>query len=261
MERDDTGTADHGPDGKYGPGGAGGGARPVLEYRGRRFLLDAGSSGRFADNAQKLGVDLDGVELAALSHGHYDHADGLRAFFALNDRAPVYIRPQAGEAYYSKSGGSPRFVGIHREIWEGFRDRFVPVDGLYPLCPGAWLAPETVRGGPFASREPNLLRKVGEDRFLPDDFSHEQSMVLETGRGLVVLNSCCHGGGLHMLSPGANALNCPPDYVRQVAAALLELGVEHLWTGHCTGPAAFALLKEELGDRVEPLTGGMRLGI
>ena len=114
-----------------------------LEYRGRRFLLDAGSSGRFADNAQKLGVDLDGVELAALSHGHYDHADGLRAFFALNDRAPVYIRPQAGEAYYSKSGGSPRFVGIHREIWEGFRDRFVPVDGLYPLCPGAWLAPET----------------------------------------------------------------------------------------------------------------------
>ena len=195
----------------------------------------------------------------------------------------MYIRPQAGEAYYSKSGGSPRFVGIHREIWEGFRDRFVPVDGLYPLCPGAWLAPETVRGGPFASREPNLLRKVGEDRLLPDDFSHEQSMVLETGRGLVVLNSCCHGGvvnivkgvldqfpgqrvyallgGLHMLSPGANALNCPPDYVRQVAAALLELGVEYLWTGHCTGPAAFALLKEELGDRVEPLTGGMRLGI
>lgn len=170
-----------------------------LEYRGRRFLLDAGSSGRFADNAQKLGVDLDGVELAALSHGHYDHADGLRAFFALNDRAPVYIRPQAGEAYYSKSGGSPRFVGIHREIWEGFRDRFVPVDGLYPLCPGAWLAPETVRGGPFASREPNLLRKVGEDRFLPDDFSHEQSMVLETGRGLVVLNSCCHGGVVNIV--------------------------------------------------------------
>ena len=63
----------------------------------------------------------------------------------------------------------------------------------------AWLAPETVRGGPFASREPNLLRKVGEDRLLPDDFSHEQSMVLETGRGLVVLNSCCHGGVVNIV--------------------------------------------------------------
>ena len=178
----------------------------VLEYRGRRFLLDAGSSGRFADNAQKLGVDLDGVELAALSHGHYDHADGLRAFFALNDRAPVYIRPQAGEAYYSKSGGSPRFVGIHREIWEGFRDRFVPVDGLYPLCPGAWLAPETVRGGPFASREPNLLRKVGADRFLTDAFSLAQSRVLETGRGRVGLEWCCLGGvGLCVRYPSGRA--------------------------------------------------------
>lgn len=78
-----------------------------LEYRGRRLLLDAGSSGRFADNARKLGVDLERVELAALSHGHYDHADGLRAFFARNDRAPVYIRPQVGDAYYSKSGAPP----------------------------------------------------------------------------------------------------------------------------------------------------------
>ena len=225
-----------------------------LEYRGRCFLLDAGSSGRFADNAQKLGVDLDGVELAALSHGHYDHADGLRAFFALNDRAPVYIRPQAGEAYYSKSGGSPRFVGIHREIWEGFRDRFVPVDGLYPLCPGAWLAPETVRGGPFASREPNLLRKVGEDRFLPDDFSHEQSMVLETGRGLVVLNSCCHGGVVNIEGragpvPGTAGL-CPagrPAYAQswgqcaQLSPGLCPPGGRRAAGAGCGAPVDGAL--------------------
>ena len=124
---------------------------------------------------------------------------------------------------------------------------------------------------------------MGGGRFWREDGSDEQSMVVGPGRGLGGLNSCgpggvvssvkgvldqCPGqrvyavlGDLHMLCPGANALNCPPDYVRQVAAALLELGVEHLWTGHCTGPAAFALLKEELGDRVEPLTGGMRLGI
>lgn len=154
-----------------------------LEYRGRRFLLDAGSSGRFADNAQKLGVDLDGVELAALSHGHYDHADGLRAFFALNDRAPVYIRPQAGRLTTPSREAPPDLWASHREIWEGFRDRFVPVDGLYPLCPGAWLAPETVRGGPFASREPNLLRKVGEDRFLPTTFPTSSPWCWRPGGG------------------------------------------------------------------------------
>ena len=139
-------------------------------------------------------MDLDGVELAALSHGHYDHADGLRAFFALNDRAPVYIRPQAGEAYYSKSGGSPRFVGIHWEILGGLPG---------PLRAGGWAVPPLPRGLAGAGDRPgralcqpgalNLLRKVGEDRLLPDDFSHEQSMVLETGRGLVVLTPAAMG--------------------------------------------------------------------
>ena len=66
-----------------------------IQYRGKKLLLDAGSSGKFADNAQALGVDLSGVELAALSHGHYDHADGLRRFFQVNDRAKVYLRPGA----------------------------------------------------------------------------------------------------------------------------------------------------------------------
>ena len=247
-----------------------------LEYRGRRFLLDAGSSGRFADNAQKLGVDLDGVELAALSHGHYDHADGLRAFFALNDRAPVYIRPQAGEAYYSKSGGSPRFVGIHREIWEGFRDRFVPVDGLYPLCPGAWLAPETVRGGPFASREPNLLRKVGEDRFLPDDFSHEQSLVLDTKEGLVIFNSCSHGGAdviireaeaafpgkqIYGLIGGFHLFRSEDQEVRELADRIRKTGIRRICTGHCTGERAMEILKEELGDMAEQIYTGFEIEV
>ena len=72
-----------------------------IEYRGKRLLLDGGASGRFADNAQKLGVDLADVDLGVLSHGHYDHADGLRRFFQLNQRAKVYVRPQAGGPYFS----------------------------------------------------------------------------------------------------------------------------------------------------------------
>ena len=74
-----------------------------LEYRGHKLLLDAGSSGRFADNAAALGVDLSQVELAVLSHGHFDHSDGLRRFFTVNQRAKVYARTTAGGPYFSTS--------------------------------------------------------------------------------------------------------------------------------------------------------------
>ena len=124
-----------------------------LEYRGHKLLLDAGSSGKFADNAAVLGIDLSQVELAVLSHGHYDHSDGLRRFFAANQTAKVYARTGAGGPYFSTSQGSPRFIGVHRDIWEGFRDRFVLSDALSQLMEGVWLVPETIHGGPFASQE------------------------------------------------------------------------------------------------------------
>ena len=250
-----------------------------IEYRGHKLLLDGGASGKFADNAAALGVDLGAVELAVLSHGHFDHSDGLRRFLQENSTAKVYARTTAGGPYFSTSTGEPRFVGIHREIWEGRQDRFVLSDGLSQPLEGVWLAPETVHGGPFASRETNLLRKVGQNQFVPDDFSHEQSLVLEGEKGLILFNSCSHGGivnivqgvkeqlqkpvyavvgGLHMFSASApSGMNCTPEYARSVADALVEQGVEKIYTGHCTGPAAFAVLKERLGTRLEPLTTGL----
>ena len=63
-----------------------------LEYRGGRYLLDAGESGAFLLNAQRLGVDLSRVEAAALSHGHYDHGDGFTAFFRVNRTAQICAR-------------------------------------------------------------------------------------------------------------------------------------------------------------------------
>ena len=53
-----------------------------------------------------------------------------------------------------------------------------------------------------------------------------------------------------------SGLNCPPDYPGQVARALKEQGVRRVYTGHCTGEAALALLREELGDALIPLLAG-----
>lgn len=255
-----------------------------IEYNGHSILLDTGSSGAFADNATALGVDLAGVECAVLSHGHYDHADGLRAFFFANDHAPLYLRKGAKEGYYSMRGDTqPRFVGIHRDICRQFAHRMVEVDGVCPLMEGVWLvenpAPEA-----SADRAQHLYKKVGEDTFVEDDFSHEHSVVLEGERGLVIFNSCCHAGaaniadhiakvfpgkpieallgGFHMMgATGTDSINCSGDYIKRVADGFKRLDIGRIYTGHCTGTPAFHLLKAELGDRLAYTKTGDRISL
>ncbi len=252
-----------------------------IEHRGHKLLLDAGSSGKFADNARALGIDLSGVETAVLSHGHYDHADGLRRFFQVNDRARVYTRPGAAGPYFAKDPEGYRYIGVHRDVQNA--GRLVEVEGVFPLLEGAWLVPETVHDPEFAGQAADLLRKRGEDDFVRDDYRHEQSLVLEGEKGLVVFNSCSHGGvvniargvleqfpgrkifavvgGFHMFKRGGSGMNCAPEYVYRVADALRELGVEEIYTGHCTGETALALLKERFGPGCHALATGQVLAL
>ena len=253
-----------------------------IQYNGHSILLDTGSTGAFVHNARALGIDLAGVEWAVLSHGHYDHADGLRSFFAANDRTDMLVRRGALGAHYSMRGGTaPRFVGIHRDICRDYAHRLVEVDGLYELTEGAWLvenpAPEAE-----ADRAQHLYKKLGEDNFVEDDFSHEHSLVLEGEHGLVIFNSCCHAGvaniaehiaktfpgkpiaallgGFHMMGPtGTDSINCSPEYIVRTADTLKKLGVRKLYTGHCTGMPAFELLREQLGDRLVYMQTGARI--
>ena len=107
---------------------------------------------------------------------------------------------------------------------------------------------------------------------LPDDFAHEQSLVFETPKGLVVFNSCSHGGAdtiikevaatfadrrIIALIGGFHLFMTPEKEVRALAERIRATGIERVYTGHCTGTKAFQILKEELGDQVEQLSTGL----
>ena len=50
-----------------------------IEACGRRILFDTGADGAFIENAARLGIDIAQAEFCVISHGHYDHGQGIPA--------------------------------------------------------------------------------------------------------------------------------------------------------------------------------------
>ena len=112
-----------------------------IEYQGHAILLDTGASDKFARNAEKLGLKLNQVEFGVLSHAHYDHADGLAAFFEQNTKAAFYLRKGSKENCYGKRWIFHKYIGIHRGFLEKYKDRIIYADGDYEIIPGVRLLP------------------------------------------------------------------------------------------------------------------------
>ena len=67
----------------------------LLETNRSRILLDTGASDVFIDNAKRMGIDLGAVDYVFISHGHNDHAGGLRYFMEVNKKAKVIVSPES----------------------------------------------------------------------------------------------------------------------------------------------------------------------
>ena len=249
-----------------------------IEYENTKYLLDTGNSNLFLKNAKQLGVDLAQIDIGVLSHAHQDHSGGYMGFFQSNDKAKVYARDKGVEPCFIKIGCLKKYVGIPKKTLEQYGNRFEFINGKYELNKGVWLIPHTTHGLEKRGKMMHMARKV-DDKIMWDDFSHEQSLIFECTEGIVVLNSCSHGGGeniikeaqeafpnkkilaliggLHLMGiGGVNTMKQKPDEVRDLANHLNELNVGVIYTGHCTGNKAFTILKEELGEKVQHFNTG-----
>lgn len=244
-----------------------------IEHNGRRFLLDTGAGPDFARNAETLGIDLRKVEFGILSHAHYDHADGMDTFFELNASAPFYLREGSAENCYDKKEADYSYIGIRQGILKDFAHRIRFAEGVTKLTDDVYLLPHSTPGLDTCGKRFAMYQKQG-DSYVFDDFCHEQSLIFDTENGLVIFNSCCHGGAdviireaaeafpgkkLHAIVGGFHLFETPPEEVGAFGHRLLDTGVEHVVTGHCTGQEAFDILKEILGDRAVQTETGLQL--
>lgn len=184
-------------------------------------LFDTGGDGGvLLANLETLGFDPRRIQAVVLSHIHSDHVGGLEALLKLNDDLIVYVPQSFPEEFVAALGG---------------RARVVEVAGRQ----------EIIRG----------IYSTGElgDKII------EQSLVVETARGLVVLTGCAHPGVtqivrraaeqgmVHLVMGGFHLAGASPAEVQEVIDELEALGVEKVAPCHCTGTDAIASFAEAFG--------------
>jgi 7,8-dihydropterin-6-yl-methyl-4-(beta-D-ribofuranosyl)aminobenzene 5'-phosphate synthase len=253
----------------------------LVETAHAMVLFDSGASDLVMRNARALGVDLGSVDAFVLSHGHYDHGGGLAAFLGMNRRAKVYMGPGALDIHVARFGIVSKKVGLDGRALEPFRDRFSFMDEPAEIGDGIFVVPRIAAMNPTPRDSGMFYSRTGAG-VVPDDFSHEMLLAVKADAGMAVLTGCSHRGvlnivaaaearfprtdiaavigGLHMTNPATRRLGESRDVIASIAATLRDdPRVKRLYTGHCTGDAAYAILKETLGEKLDALIVGKRI--
>ena len=216
-----------------------------IETEKCKILFDMGQTDLFYENAKALGVELCDVDIAVLSHGHYDHGGGLRKFLEINDRAPVYIHKDAFLPHYN---GTEKYIGLDTYLKDSTRIVFTSdqhiINGELELfsCNGRERCHALIPSG---------LNEKSSGSFVPDDFRHEQYLLIKEKGKKVLISGCSHKGILDIarwFSPdvlvgGFHYSKLALDGCLADAARELESYRTEFYTCHCTGREQYEFMK------------------
>lgn len=234
-----------------------------LETEHHRILLDTGASDMLIRNAERLGIDLSTVDCVFISHGHSDHAGGLKHFIAINDTAKIIVSPDAlGWKFFSKRR---YFHSITTEWPELPSERLLLIEQSGWVVDDLYVIAHIPQVHPMPKGNQHLFAQIVEGAYIPDDFRHELALYTD---GLL-FTGCAHSGLENILAATPFSVNKvvggfhlldghePEDELRELGYRLTDCYPQtHFHTSHCTGDAVFATLKEVMGERLQAFCCG-----
>ena len=235
----------------------------LLETGRYRILLDTGASDVLIRNADLLGIDLSVVDFVFISHGHSDHAGGLRYFLEQNQNAQVIVSPDAMSGkFYSKRGN---LHSITTEWPEIDNDRLILIEQTCEIAEGLHVIAHIPQIYSMPKGDQNLYFEDANGQMVNDDFRHELALYVDgllfTGcahSGLEnILSSCpwpVHTvvGGFHLLDGQESE-----EEIRALAQSLKAKYPEtQFYTSHCTGDHMYDVMRDVIGEQLQSFSCG-----
>ena len=234
-----------------------------LEVDGLKILFDTGQSGKFIENAKKLNIDLNKLDYIIISHGHYDHANGLKELLKSIDARPTLI---VGGEFFKKKykllpDGQYRFNGINFD--EEFISAQMPLikveENSFQLSENVMIYHHFAKTNDFEKTNQKFYCHDGTQKVI-DDFEDEIALSINTQKGLVAIVGCSHVGVVNILNTIKLANETPlygivggthlveADLVRidRTIAAFKEIGLKMVAVSHCTGEQGLKAVKEKM---------------
>lgn len=238
---------------------------------GQKVLFDMGQSKLFAQNAKALALSIADVDIAVVSHGHYDHGGGLRTFLKENSKAKVFIHKDAFMPHYSLRDKELIYIGLDNSIKNN--RRLVFCQDITRVDKGMTI---------FANVEGNCCNPVGNKRlFGPSEkendlFCHEQNLIIEEDGKVILLAGCAHRGivnilrkaeevtgktpthvfaGMHLVKSGLDEIE-ENAFIKTLANKLIKYSGTMFYTMHCTGEEQYKQLKSLMATQIEYVACG-----
>jgi len=208
----------------------------ILKGTEKTVLFDTGTKGELLlENMEKLKVNPKDVELVVISHNHEDHTGGLLAFLEKNSNVAVYLPPSCSGSFVQDVKGTGA--------------RVVTTDAPVEICKGVHLT------GPMGTK---II---------------EQSMILNTKEGTIVITGCAHPGiveivrkskailpkDIHLVVGGFHLRRTSEVELKHIIGEFRTLGVKKVGATHCTGDRAIQMFKRAYGPHFVQMGVGRTL--
>ncbi len=236
----------------------------LIEFNDNKTLLDVGATDVFLKNAQKLNISIDEVKNIVLSHGHWDHGNGLK--FLKNKN--LITHPNSFIKRYRRSNNE--YLGLNRNF-DQLNQRFNIFRSIEPLeiSKNMIFLGEIERKFDFEKWKTPYIEQSGDDDYIRDD----SAIAIIDNSELVLIAGCSHSGICNIVEYakkvtgvskvkavlGGFHLKNINDRTLKTINYLKKLDLKYLYPSHCT---QFPVLAEFYNHfKIKQLKTGMKIHI